>query len=89
MTRNLKIRLALREEGNFWNAYLALSDTMDGAKLIGSIVIESVRANPEVKARFQAVMQQVIASAVESMTGKEPERWEVTPAPESERSGHS
>lgn len=85
----MKVRLALREEGSFWNAYLALPETMDGAKLIGSIMIGAARNNPEIKAAFQAVMQQVLADAVEQVTGEQPEKWDIGPAPEAERAGHS
>ena len=85
----MKIRLALREEGNFWNAYLALSDTMEGAKLLGSIVISAVKKNPDVKAKFMDVMKDIIADAVEGTTGTAPDYWDTQPAPEAERSGHS
>lgn len=85
----MQVRLALREEGSFWNAYLALADTMDGAKLIGSIMIGAARKNPEIKAGFQALMQQVLADAVKEVTGEHPEKWDIGPAPEAERAGHS
>lgn len=85
----MQIRLALREEGAFWNAYLALPHTMDDAKLIGSIAIGAVRKNPEVKSAFMAVMQQVLADGIEEITGEQPTEWNVGPAPEPERSGHS
>lgn len=84
----MQIRLALRHEGDFWNAYLALSDKMEGAKLIGSIMIGAAKKNPEVKAAFMALMQQVIADGVEEVTGDPPSEWEVGPAPETERAGH-
>lgn len=85
----MKIRLALREEGSFWNAYLAMSDTMDGAKLIGSIMIGAARKNPEIKAAFQALMQQVLADAIEDVTGEAPDKWDVQRGPESERAGNA
>ena len=85
----MKVRLALREEGSFWNAYLALPNTMDGAKLIGSIMIGAARKNPEIKEGFRLLMQQVLADAIENVTGEQPDTWDITPAPEAERSGHS
>lgn len=85
----MKVRVALREEGQFWNAYLATADSMNGAKLIGSIMIGAARKNPEIKAAFQALMQQVLADAVEEVTGAPPKKWDVGPAPESERAGNS
>jgi len=88
-TKRMKIRLALREEGSFWNAYMALPDTMKDAKLIGSIMIAPVRNNPEIKNAFMAVMKQVLADAIEDVTGEMPDTWFTESAPESERSGHS
>lgn len=85
----MNIRLALREEGAWWNAYLARYDTMDGVKLIGSIAIGAARRNPEVKAAFQSVMQQAVSDAIEDLTGKAPSEWDVHSAPEAERAGHS
>jgi hypothetical protein len=84
----MQIRLALREEGSFWNAYLAQAGTMDGAKLIGSIMIGAVKKNREAKAAFMGVMQQILADAIEEVTGKPPEKWEIMDAPEAERAGH-
>lgn len=85
----MNIRLAFREEGSFWNAYLARSDTMKDAKLIGSIMIGAVRKNADAKAAFMALMQQILADAVEDVTGEQPEKWDIGPAPEAERAGHS
>jgi len=89
MSKIMKIRLAMREEGEFWNAYLAMQDTMKGSKLIGSICIGAVKKNLEVKVAFQAVMQQALADAIKDLTGKLPLEWEIEKAPEAERAGHS
>jgi len=85
----MKVRLALRQEGAFWNAYLALADTMEGAKLIGSIMIGAVQKDPKVKKDFMKVMQRVLANAIKDTTGVKPKEWEINPGPEKERSGHS
>lgn len=85
----MKIRLALREEGSFWNAYLALADTMEGAKLVGSIMMGAVRKHPEIKAAFQACMQQVLANAIEDVTGNAPDKWDIGPARSDSGAGHS
>jgi hypothetical protein len=84
----MKLRLALREEGSFWNAYIARADTMEGAKLIGSILMGPVRRNPDVKADFMALMKTVLADGIKEFTGEEPTKWDERAAPESERSGH-
>jgi hypothetical protein len=81
------IRLALRREGDFWNAYVASDDTMKGAFLIGSIAMGSVLKNPAIKEAFMELMRQVMAAGVEEATGKPPEAWFTRPAPESERGG--
>ena len=85
----MQIRLALREEGSFWNAYLAAANTMVNAKLIGSISIGAARKNPETRAAFQGLMQTILTDAIEEVTGSPPEKWEIFSAPESERSGHA
>jgi hypothetical protein len=85
----MKIRLAMRQEGNFWNAYLALADTMEGAKLIGSVSMGAVVRDPKVKADFMKLMQRVLGNAIKDTTGEKPKDWNIGPAPESERSGHS
>jgi len=85
----MKVRLAMRQEGNFWNAYLALPDTMEGAKLIGSIIIGAVAQDPKIKRDFMKLMQRVLGNAIRDTTGEKPKEWDINPAPESERSGHS
>lgn len=85
---HLRMRLALRVEGNFWNAYFAEEKTMDGAILIGSIRMASVQRDPELKDRFQQLMQAVVESALEDGTGRRPDGWlEPQPAPEHEKAG--
>ncbi len=49
--KTMAVRLALRQEGAFWNAYLAQADTMVGAKLIGSIVLGAVKKTRKRKRR--------------------------------------
>jgi len=80
----MRVRLAFRVEGNFWNCYLALDDTMKGAHLIGSITMGAVKQDDGIKSAFMQVMKQVMALTI----GRSPE-WDERPAPESERSGHA
>lgn len=84
----MMIRLALRREGQFWNAYLAHMDTMENAKLIGSILIGVAEQNPEIKAEFKAVMEKTMAFAIKQVTGRTVAEFEERTAPEHERSGH-
>jgi hypothetical protein len=87
--RKLPIRLALRQEGDWWNAYIAQQDTMTDAHLIGSILIGPVRGDRKLKQRFMDLMTDVMAMAVEEITGRKPDHTEVQEAPESERSGNA
>ena len=82
------IRMALRVEGDYWNAYLARNHTMDGAMLLGSILLGVIAKSPDRKERFMALMQEALTDAAKDVHGlqlswPEPPR----PAPEHERSG--
>jgi hypothetical protein len=57
--------------------------------LIGSISIGAVKQDPKMREEFQALMQKVLANAIEDVTGDRPDTWDIGPAPESERSGNS
>jgi hypothetical protein len=80
-------RLALRHEGDWWNAYWAPNQhNMENALLIGSIrmscVIGSVRED------FMRLMRLAFEIKVREVTGENPTWSGERPAPESERSGH-
>lgn len=85
----MKLRIAMREEGYFWNAYIANTDTMKGALLIGSIAIGAVKSNPDLKARFVDLMQNTFADALTRQMGIPVEKWDIASAPEHERSGRA
>ena len=90
MTENkMRMRLAMRHEGLFWNAYLARTETMNGAVHLGSIRMTLVN-DEGVKAAFLQVMTQAMTVAAKDATGVVLE-WPdpPEPAPESERSGHA
>lgn len=80
-------RLALREEGKYWNAYFALPNTMEGAIWIGSIPLVVVMASKRRKEQFMALMMDVVSDLLEAKFGERP-IWPDPPhpAPESERS---
>lgn len=79
----------MRLEGDFWNAYVALLDTMDGAFLIGSIA-KGILHDDKLKDRFMRLMQDAISHGLGAVAGV-PVTWPEPPhaAPESERSGHA
>jgi len=85
----MKLRLAMREEGAFWNAYIAQTATMDGAVHIGSIGVGAVRANPEIKDRFMRLMQDAFADALSRSMGVPVDEWDIARAPEHERAGRA
>lgn len=78
-------RLALRIEGEFWNAYYAMPETMDDAVLLGSIRM-TIAMDPRRKAQFMALASEVVADLVEEATGTRP-RMITERAPEHERRG--
>jgi hypothetical protein len=84
-------RLALREEGEFWNAYFAMPDTMHDAILLGSIRTQIIRERPRRKAQFMALMREAMTDIIQQVSGERPE-WpdaEGEPAPDHERSGNA
>lgn len=82
-------RLALRVEGQMWNAYYALSNTMEGAVHLGSIAMVAVRENPERKQAFMGLMQDFVADIIEERTGVRPDWNGERRAPEHERAGNA
>ncbi len=88
---NVKItmRLAFRQEGEFWNAYIAKHNTMDDAIFIGSIILATCKKDPAIKDAFVELMKVVFSNALEEITGEAPEAFEMRTAPESEKSGNA
>lgn len=80
-------RLAMRQEGDFWNAYYALRETMDGALLVGSIVMGAITNNPKHKEIFLSLMVSVVSDLIKHETGHMPTWGEPETAPEHERAG--
>lgn len=80
-------RLALRQEGDNWNAYYALPDTMDGAIFLGAIRMGAVALNDTRKQAFMDLMRDVVADIIEEETGIRPQWGGPERAPERERSG--
>lgn len=79
-------RLALRVEGDNWNAYYALNDTMEGAVPLGSITMMAVTRNPALKQAFMDLMIGVVSDILEDATGRKPTWSDPETAPEHERS---
>lgn len=79
-------RLALREEGEFWNAYYAEQGTMEGAILLGSLRM-SIANDRACKQRFMELMTGAVGAIIKGITGIQPTWNAPTTAPEHERSG--
>lgn len=84
----MQMRLAFRQEGNFWNAYVAGMGTMDKSFLLGSIMMGVVANRPDRKAAFMDLMKDAFADAAQAVTGERPAVFDERPAPETERAGH-
>lgn len=80
-------RLAMRHEGDNWNAYYAMPGTMDGAIFLGSIRMGAVVDNAERKQAFMLMMRDIVADIIEENTGYRPTWGGPQTAPEHERSG--
>lgn len=79
-------RIAIRDEGEWVNAYYAAPDTMAGALLMASVRRTVLDANhPEGLALLQLLLQKSASRLVVEFTGTEPAKWTTNPAPENER----
>lgn len=81
-------RIALRHEGENWNAYYALPDSMEAPIPLGSIRMGAVDQSPEIKQHFIELMREVVSLIFYERFGVRPSWDEPQPAPEHERSGH-
>lgn len=82
-------RLALRQEGGNWNAYYALTDTMNDAVYLGSIRMAAVTGHPERKQLFMEMMRDIVSDIIEKETGTRPTWGGPKSAPEHERAGRA
>jgi hypothetical protein len=82
-------RLAIRHEGRFVIAYLAMVDTMEDAMPMGTLH-EDLASVPEIFDAWNALMRDCLAETVFRITGLRPvfRPGSEQPAPEHERSGH-
>lgn len=83
------VRLAIRNEGEFVNAYIALTTSMADAMLIGSVLRGALDATPGAFDRWKQLMSDILASGITKALGAPPlDMIEETP-PEHERSGRA
>lgn len=84
--QQMTVRIAFREEGEFWNAYIAQTGTMKGAFLLGSIAMGAARINPAVKQGFMDLMTTAFRDAAKGL-GIPVDGFEVRPGPQHEKAG--
>jgi hypothetical protein len=80
-------RLAIRVEGDNWNAYYTMPGTMEGAIYLGSIKMQFVQDEGRKKI-FMDLMREAVGDLIEDETGVRPIWGGPKTAPESERSGN-
>jgi len=83
--KTLPMRLAMRQEGDKWNAYVAKPDTMEGAIWIGSIALRFIEDDPKREKAFLALMRDAVGDIIRDITGHKPTWSETRAAPEHER----
>ena len=90
MTEQSQIgRLALRVEGDNWNAYWAEVGTLDGAIFLGSIKMAFVTQSAKRKQQFMDLMAACAADALQDILGERPAWNPPREAPDGERSGNA
>lgn len=83
------VRLTIRREGNFVNAYLAPPPQMPqvDVKLVATIQHKFVNTDEEFKV-WRELLQRGMARAIKGALGLEVSDFVIEKAPEHERSGH-
>lgn len=81
-------RLAIRQQGPMINAYIAQSDSMEGAKFIGSIQTGLCEMDRSLFDGFKHLMYEAAQALTLHAFGQLPELVE-RPAPEHEKAGHA
>jgi hypothetical protein len=83
-------RIAFREEGNLWNAYWALPNTMEDAILIASVKMGVVRSNADLKQAFMEFVRLAASRLLGEQFGDGVAEWQdPVLAPVSEKSGNA
>lgn len=89
MSATQQIRLAIRQEGQFVNAYVAPFDSMQDALHIGSISLALLNMRPALFEGFKALMVDAMTALVETGTDAKVLGTFEQAAPEHEKAGHA
>lgn len=81
-------RLAMRVEGDWWVAYYALPDKMEGAIEIGRIQMAAV-LDPDRKQAFMALARDFVGEVLADAVGEKPAWKDPVAAPEHEKAGRA
>lgn len=77
-------RVAIRTEGEFYKAYIAQTETMEGALLVGSIQSDIATQFPELRDQFVTLMTNLITLVATDVMGCPPSSIVKQQAPASE-----
>lgn len=91
MTKQTELgRLAMRQEGAYWNAYYAPHmASMGEAILIGSIKMTVIQKDMDLKNAFMMLMQGSVSVAIEDSIGVAPNWSDPVTAPQHEKAGNA
>lgn len=78
-------RLAMREEGENWNAYYMLPDSQEGALFLGSVRMALIVGHPGRKEAFIELMRGAVSDFIEHSRGVRPTWGGLQKAPANER----
>ena len=81
-------RIAFRVEGDWWVAYFARAESMEGAHEIGRIRMNVVQ-DRERKSIFMDLVRHFVGEALEDIAGQKVDFKDPVNAPEHERSGRA
>lgn len=80
-------RLAIRQEGSLWNAYMAHNSTMNGSILLCSISFHIIKQNLDIKRNFVALAMQSMEKLIADVDANV-EWGDIIPAPDHEKTGN-
>lgn len=86
MSTSTPLRLALRVEGNWWVAYIATTENMEGAIELARIRLGALKDVAGGTDRWKSLMVDILGTQLKGI-GLPPISWDEHAAPESERSG--
>ena len=72
MKKREVVRIVMRQEGAWWNAYYAMNDQMNLAIPLGAIAARLVCDNPARKEAFKNLMIEALSDVIEDVAGERP-----------------